>query len=83
MDAKPKTCDIGVWKKHLFLDISSTNIDRAEAVCSWLPTAAARVRARIWSSGFCGGQTGAGTDLLRVLRFPLPIFIPLNSPFSQ
>jgi hypothetical protein len=26
MDIKRKTCDIRTWKKHLFLDISSTNI---------------------------------------------------------
>jgi hypothetical protein len=26
--------------------------------------------------GFCGGQSGAGVGFLRVLRFPLPIFIP-------
>jgi hypothetical protein len=25
---------------------------------SWLPTAAARVRAHVWSSGICGGQRG-------------------------
>jgi hypothetical protein len=27
MDIKRKTCDIRTWKKHLFLNISSTNID--------------------------------------------------------
>jgi hypothetical protein len=27
MDIKRKTCDIQTWEKHLFLDISSTNID--------------------------------------------------------
>jgi hypothetical protein len=27
MDIKPKTRGIQTWKKHLFLDISSTNID--------------------------------------------------------
>jgi hypothetical protein len=30
------------------------------AVSRWLPTAAPRVRARIWSSGICGEQSGAG-----------------------
>jgi hypothetical protein len=54
-----------------------------QAVSHWLPTAAARVRARVWSSGICGGQSGAGTGFLRVLRFPLPIFIPPNSASSQ
>jgi hypothetical protein len=46
-----------------------------QAVNHWLPTTVARV----WSDG----QSGAGAGFLRVLRFPLPIFIPLNSPSSQ
>jgi hypothetical protein len=50
----------------------------ALAVSRWLPTAAARV----WSSGICGGQSGAGAGFPRALRFPLPIFIPPNSPSS-
>jgi hypothetical protein len=54
----------------------------AQAVTRWLPTAAARVRSRVWSSGICGGQSGAGAGFLRVLRFSLPIFIPSNSPSS-
>jgi hypothetical protein len=44
---------------------------------------ATRVRARVWSSGICGGQSGAGTGFLRVLRCPLPIFIPPNFLSSQ
>jgi hypothetical protein len=31
----------------------------AHAVSRWLPTSAARVRSRVWSSGTCGGQSGA------------------------
>jgi hypothetical protein len=27
MDTKHKTCDIRNWEKHLFIGISSTNID--------------------------------------------------------
>jgi hypothetical protein len=54
----------------------------AQAASRWLPTAAARVQTRVWSSGICGGQSGAGAGILRVLRFPLPIFIPPNSPSS-
>jgi hypothetical protein len=46
----------------------------AQAVSRWLPTAAARVRAQVWSSGICGEQSGAGAG------FPLQIFIPRNSP---
>jgi hypothetical protein len=33
--------------------------------------------------GFCGGQSGAGASFLRVLRFPLPIFIPPIGPKSS
>jgi hypothetical protein len=51
----------------------------AQAVSRWLPTAAARVPSRVWSSGICGGQSGAGAGFLRVLRFPLTVFIPPNS----
>jgi hypothetical protein len=54
----------------------------AQAVSRWLPTAAARVRARVWSSGICGGQSGAGAGFLRVFRVPLPTFIPPISPSS-
>jgi hypothetical protein len=54
----------------------------AQEVSRWLPTASARVRARVLLSGICGGQSGAGAGFLRVLRFPLTIFIPPNSPSS-
>jgi hypothetical protein len=54
----------------------------AQAVSRRLPTAAARIRARVWSSGICGEQSGAGAGFLRVLRFPLPIFIPPIAPQS-
>jgi hypothetical protein len=53
-----------------------------QAVSRWHPTAAARVRSRVWSSGICGGQSGVGAGILRVLRFPLPIFIPPIAPQS-
>jgi hypothetical protein len=60
-------------------------IDRAiaQAVSRWLPTAAARVRARVRSCEICGGQNGTGAGLLRVLRLPLPIRIPLIAPQSS
>jgi hypothetical protein len=54
----------------------------AQAVSRWLPTAAARVRSRIWSSRICDGQSGAGAGFLRGLRFPLSIFIPPITPQS-
>jgi hypothetical protein len=54
----------------------------AQAVSRWLPTAAAQVQTRGQSCGICGGQCVAGAGFLRVLRFPLPIFIPPVSPQS-
>jgi hypothetical protein len=54
----------------------------AQVVSRWLPTVAARVRAWVWSSGICGGQSGAGAGFLRVLRFPLSNFIPPIAPQS-
>jgi hypothetical protein len=54
----------------------------AQAVSRWLPTAAARVREKVRSCGICAGQSGTGADFLRVLRFPLPIFIPPIAPQS-
>jgi hypothetical protein len=49
---------------------------KAQAVSRWLLTAAARVQTQVYPCGICGGQSGAGAGFLRVLRFPLPIFIP-------
>jgi hypothetical protein len=39
-------------------------------------------RLRRWPCGICRGQSGARTDFLRVLRFPLPIFVPPIAPQS-
>jgi hypothetical protein len=55
----------------------------AQAVSRRLPTAAAWVRAQDRSSGICGGQSGTGAGLLRVLRFPLPILISPTAPHSS
>jgi hypothetical protein len=53
-----------------------------QAVSRWLPTAAARVRAPVSSCGICDGRSGTGLGLLRVLQFPLPIYIPPVAPQS-
>jgi hypothetical protein len=49
----------------------------AQAVSRWLPTAAARVRSRVWSSGICGGQSGLGQVFSEYFGFPC------QSPFHQ
>jgi hypothetical protein len=54
----------------------------AQAVSHWLPTSAARIWAQVRSCGICGGQSGTGVGILRVLRFHLPIFIPPIAPQS-
>jgi hypothetical protein len=54
----------------------------AQAVSRRLPTAAVRVRPRVYSCGICGGQSGTEAGFLRVLRFPLPIRIPPTAPQS-
>jgi hypothetical protein len=55
----------------------------AQPVSCRLPTAAARVRAQVRSCGICGERSGTVTDFLRVLWFPLPIFIPPTAPHSS
>jgi hypothetical protein len=49
----------------------------AQAVSRSLPTAAARVRARVRSCGIYGGQSGTRAGFLRVLRFHLPVGLQL------
>jgi hypothetical protein len=70
--------------KYLGRTVTNQNLGRAiaQAVSRSLPTTVAWVRARVWSCGICGGQSVAGAGFLRVLRFPLPIFIPPIIPQS-
>jgi hypothetical protein len=51
----------------------------AQAISRRCPTAAARVR----SCGISGGKRGIKAGFLRVLRFPLPVLIPLNVPYTS
>jgi hypothetical protein len=69
---------------HFPPDVTPPGRVIAQAVSRWLPNAVARVRARVRSCGICVGQSDAGAGFLRVLRFPLSIFIPIapQSPWS-
>jgi hypothetical protein len=74
-----------VYRRARLEQIRHNTLGRAiaQAVSRLLPTAATRVQTRVYSCGICGGQSGAGAGFLRVLPFPLPIFIPtisLQSP---
>jgi hypothetical protein len=53
---------------------------KAQAVSRCLPTAAVMVRARVRTCGICGEQSVSEAGFPRVLRIPLPIFIPPTAP---
>jgi hypothetical protein len=55
----------------------------AQAVNRRLPTAVVRVRSQVKSCRIFNGQNGTGAGFLRVLRFPLPILIPTDDPYSS
>jgi hypothetical protein len=56
----------------------------AEAVSRWLPTAATRVRARVWQVGFVVDKMASGQVFSEYFGFPCrPQFIPPPSPSSQ
>jgi hypothetical protein len=65
----------------MFIKQRDTDRAIAQAVSRRLPTAA--VRAQVRSCGICGELSGTGADFLRVLRFPLPILIPLTAQHSS
>jgi hypothetical protein len=64
------------------LTVYYIGIHIAQEATRWLPTAVARVPARVWTCGNCGGQSGAHAGFLIVLLFPLPNFIPKIAPQS-
>jgi hypothetical protein len=55
----------------------------AQAVSSWLPTAAVRVRARVWQVGFVVDKVALGQVFSEYFGFPMPNFTPSNSPSLQ
>jgi hypothetical protein len=69
---------------NLFWRVVTLDVGRAiaQAVSRSFPTAAVRVRARVRPCGIFGGRSGTRADFLRVLRFPLPIFILPIAPQS-
>jgi hypothetical protein len=71
---------LDIVREEVSMVILGSAID--QAVSRGHLTAAARVRARVWSCGFCGEQSGTGTVFLRLPRFLLPVFIPLIAPQS-
>jgi hypothetical protein len=70
---------VPLCKRHNLVTFNEGRVI-GQAVSSWLPTAGARVRARVSSCGICGEQSGTGAGFLQVLRFSLSIFIPPVTP---
>jgi hypothetical protein len=59
---------------------SWTTVDAVDqAVSRWLPAAAARVRARVWSIGICCGQSGTGAGTIGQLVADVPSGPSLDS----
>jgi hypothetical protein len=70
-------------KRRIWHLAQAKGLTIAQAVSRRLPIAAAQVRTQVWSCGICGRQSGTGAGFHRVLRFPLPIFIPPTAPQSS
>jgi hypothetical protein len=67
--------------KHLILLDRSPVRAIAEAVSRWLPTAAARARARVWQVGFVVDKKVPWQVFSEYFGFPCqPHFIPPTSP---
>jgi hypothetical protein len=47
--------------------------------CGIVRAVSHRLRARVWSCGICGGQSGARAGFLRVLQFPRQFLIPATA----
>jgi hypothetical protein len=83
-------CNTALFKKSLMnMDISLyTKVPDighaiAEAVSRWLPTAAVRVRDRVWQVGFVVDKVAPGQVFSEYICFPCqPHFIPSTSPSS-
>jgi hypothetical protein len=54
----------------------------AQAVSLLLLNAASLFRFQVKWCGICCGQNGTRAGFLRVFRFPLPIVVPPNAPYS-
>jgi hypothetical protein len=75
MDVKRKACDIRTWEKHLFLDISSTNID------TLVPSLYQCVETRSIKSSDCCVSTSAPP--IQPLRHQLNVYYAVVNRFTR
>jgi hypothetical protein len=73
----------GNARSHVLAPYWSLRTEPYQEVSRRLLIAAARLRVQVTLCGICGGQSGTEALFLRVLRFPLPILIPLTAPHSS
>jgi hypothetical protein len=71
---------VALWGQFLYPTCRLTL--HVNIACAVAETVSPQVRARFQSCGICGGESGTGTGLLRLLRFPCHSFIPPISPQS-
>jgi hypothetical protein len=61
--------------------LNVTAVPQLRWLVTGFPTVVAQVPSQVRSCEVRGGRSGAAASFLRVLRFPLPIFLPPNAPY--
>jgi hypothetical protein len=70
-----------IWRNEIFVSFSHGRA-KAQAVSRWLPTAATRVRARVFQVGFVVDKVALGQVFSEYFSFPCQSSFHPNSPSS-